>query len=416
MKTTKLEAFVKGIQSDAINPDVITVAHRSNNKKRDFLFVNKWQGKHIPANPVCTEFMLYQLVELCKKKIPMDKKVLVVGFAETATLIGSQIADNLPNCVYYVQTTHTKMIDLKSQIDFKEEHSHIKQQYLYWDDSSIPMFDYVLFVDDEATTGKTVLNCIDQFNKKFNGLSYGICTICNWILPKDKYDFKYNKLIDLIYLIGGHLTDDEHRESPAFVESKNEWAVDIAESDSDIQKAICDASEAFNKTGNNPLNITSVNTGIDPFTVERYGRRPRLASRAAAEVEVANYLYWNKLEAPFAEKVLVLGVEEFMEFPFRVASRLCNLGVDVHFHATTRSPIDIQVVDGDIHENIVNKNMLHSAYDSRITSYIYNLDKYDKIFILMNQQPNPEFIMDITSALMLKGNKLKDIIFVPAEE
>ena len=49
---TKINAYIDNIEYHANGlEDIIVVEKRLNNPKRDFLFVNKHQGKHIPTSP-----------------------------------------------------------------------------------------------------------------------------------------------------------------------------------------------------------------------------------------------------------------------------------------------------------------------------------------------------------------------------
>ena len=43
------KAVEKYVDVNSGDTSIITVEHRSGNKKREFLFVNKNQGKHIPT-------------------------------------------------------------------------------------------------------------------------------------------------------------------------------------------------------------------------------------------------------------------------------------------------------------------------------------------------------------------------------
>ena len=71
--------------------DLVAVAKRENNTKRKYLVVNKLQGKHIPVDPKKSLAMFSELAQQVKKAYA-DEKILLVGFAETATAIGSAVA------------------------------------------------------------------------------------------------------------------------------------------------------------------------------------------------------------------------------------------------------------------------------------------------------------------------------------
>ena len=94
--------------------EFIKIAKRHNNSKREFLFVNTLLGKHIatPAkDAIDTNKMLSKKLEnLFIENNWNDKKVLFIGFAETATALAQNImlillkSKNL-NLVGYAQTT-----------------------------------------------------------------------------------------------------------------------------------------------------------------------------------------------------------------------------------------------------------------------------------------------------------------------
>ncbi|OYO97123.1 hypothetical protein CG709_12015 [Lachnotalea glycerini] len=76
--------------------ELIGIAKRENNKKRNYLVVNKLQGKHVPVEPKLALTMFKELAKQVKKDNE-GKRLLLVGFAETATAIGAAVAAYL-NC------------------------------------------------------------------------------------------------------------------------------------------------------------------------------------------------------------------------------------------------------------------------------------------------------------------------------
>jgi hypothetical protein len=84
------------------------------------------------------------------------------------------------------------------------------------------------------------------------------------------------------------------------------------------------------------------------------------------------------------ERILVLGTGEFSYPPFLLARRLEALGCDVHFQATTRSPL---CLDGDISSVLE----FPDNYHDDIPNYVYNVaDRcYDRIMIGYETAPLP---------------------------
>lgn len=82
--------------------DLVAIAKRENNKKRNYLVVDPMQGKHIPVSPSKAIDLFTKLAEKIKEAYG-NEKILFIGFAETATAIGSQVAISVGGD--YIQTT-----------------------------------------------------------------------------------------------------------------------------------------------------------------------------------------------------------------------------------------------------------------------------------------------------------------------
>ena len=193
--------------SDFEPNELISVCKRENNSKRDFIFVNKYQGKHVPARPG----NILQLFENLRITITKDSRwnrkenVCVIAFAETATAIGHYIADNIPNeQYYYLQTTREKSNE-PLLIEFKEEHSHAPDQLLYGDLQKLKNCDRILFVDDEISTGNTILNFIQELDK-IKDFHYSVASFLNLQSQEDVEKFAI-KEIETYALIRGKIKD-----------------------------------------------------------------------------------------------------------------------------------------------------------------------------------------------------------------
>ena len=147
--------------------NMIGIAQRKNNHKRNYLFVNRFQAKHIPVSPSKALKLFQKLGEkvYCDYK---NKKTTMIGFAETATAIASTVAIHCPDDVYYIHTSRETLPSKYSVVEFKEEHSHATQQILYCKKAEEMLFqsEKILFIEDEITTGKTILNFIEALQKK----------------------------------------------------------------------------------------------------------------------------------------------------------------------------------------------------------------------------------------------------------
>ena len=146
--------------------DILRLGKRHNNKKRTYLLVNPLQSKHIPASPSESLDMMKTLGEKVAIKCPNAK--LVIGFAETATAIGAAVASCLADDCIYIHTTREKPGELSDWVEFNEEHSHAVEQKLYSKNLTmlIANTQEIILVDDELSTGKTLINFTQQLKKK----------------------------------------------------------------------------------------------------------------------------------------------------------------------------------------------------------------------------------------------------------
>ena len=106
--------------------DLVAVGKRENNKKRNYLVINPLQGKHIPVRPG-QAFELFDTLADMIRAAYGEEKLLMVGFAETATAIGAETAVRLG--AKYIQTTREDIPGV-TYLFFSESHSHATEQKL----------------------------------------------------------------------------------------------------------------------------------------------------------------------------------------------------------------------------------------------------------------------------------------------
>ena len=394
--------------------DDISVEHRSNNSKRDFLFVNKIQGKHIPCSPTQTILMCKSLADEINAGLQrrfgadyVTKKVLVIAFAETATAIGNIVADNLKIRPYIIQTTREEIEDSKVVLEFKEEHSHAVEQSIKTYDNykslEIGCYDYIIFVDDEITTGKTILNCMREIQKMgYVRMEYGIASICNWMSDDIKAEFA-NKHIDLYYLIKGSINDVNVKmlsndKSDCINEKKyiHHYNKDINNDDS-----------------SNICSLNVINFG-NVFRTQRLGHYNEYAMHKLYSL-IDNMISQND------NKVRIIGTEEFMHMPILMAKYIEDYkDCTVYCQATTRSCIDV-IRDCDGHElkkryenEIMERWELPSAYDNNRLTYLYNISiPVDKVIFISDTKFSKELLIRISE--IFSSNDMAravDIIYI----
>ena len=376
--------FVEIESNDFDRPvdEFIKIAKRHNNTKREFLFVNTLLGKHIATdsnNAINLSTMLYKKLQtLFIENDWSNKKVLLVGFAETATALAQNIMIKSlrftnPNIVGYAQTTRENIINDKYvNIAFEEEHSHATTQKLYFDKNL--EYDIVIFVDDEITTGKTVLNFIDKFEKHQPNKQYIVASILNWQNDNDCNMFK-ERGIYTVSLVTGKIKDNLPK-------------IDVI----------------LGNTHNIYSNEKYYNITIPP---ESNLRTPVTCDYMWKEYVENLCDGILKLRRLTDAKTLVLGTEENMTVPMWIAKYL-----NAHIKATTRSPIEPSL---DKEYPISSRLELNSAYNSERITYLYNIDKditiYDRFIIVVEEQ-SPVFEKELKDLLSKHG----EVIIVNQKE
>lgn len=370
----KLGTYITDIKSaTGISSQDIVVEHRSNNHKRDYLFVNTKQGKHIPASPSESIKMFSTLASMVYEATS-EHKLLVIGFAETATAIGNVVASKLDNMVYYTQTTREKM-GIHALVEFEEKHSHAVQQALY---TKTPLseidYDYILFVEDELSTGNTILDCIDKLNKVQGCRKYGVASVCNWQSIEKETEFS-DAGIETFALIRGR------------IKNVNALMGDLKLDDQTIEY-----------TGTKEFRGSLV---IENMKNEREGYASYDYTKTVDRM--ISYIENRGFTGKDVNRVLVLGTEEFMFIPMMVGQRLESIGLKVYTHATTRSSIDVIKGSHSISREIVRKYKLPSAYEEGRQTFMYNLRRYDRVILITDGICSNAFITSTQRMVMNEG-------------
>lgn len=366
--------------------DIVHICKRRNNSKRDFLFVNRLQGKHLAVSPSAAFDLYEELTGEVRSSLSKEEKLIVIGFAETATAIGQYIACSLENCIYYMQTTREKISGITPLLEFREEHSHATEQLLYGDQSSFTNCDRILFVDDEISTGNTILNFISALEEIGIHKKYGVASFLNWQNKEWTQKFK-NLGISTHFVVRGELKDLAAK-VPVNISAQLNPASNLAFA----------------------LPIFTVRCRISNFCADRLGKAHVCLD------DFSDVLYYT-IEKVIGkdlpngnEEVLVLGTEEYMFAPLVFGKMLSEKHhVSVQFHATTRSPIETS----DYSSYAISRRFpIASCYDSTRNTFVYNLKKYDRVYIVTDIVPNTQFLFDIAAALTVTGTPPEKIIVI----
>lgn len=361
---------------------IFCMGKRDNNEKRDFLFISKLLGKHLSVDPDVVKSTGYLLSSLkygfnnesylsCIKgkskssfsEHANDKDVLIIGFCETATALGMSVAASVHGSCY-ITTTRENILNINQILRFEEPHSHASIHNMYSDSFDLNRFKEIIFVDDEITTGASVLNLIKEIAKLSDVRKFSILTILDWRseIMKDafkRYASENKTIINVYSLISGYI----HETKPLIYKNKN--VTNIEKTQDSISLNV------FNRqivsTDENP-HMTYVSStgrfGIDSddiAAIEEF-------SNTTAEM-ISGHLGSNN-------HILVLGHGENIYIPSRVASHLKTFGFDVLFRTTSRTPI---YCDGKIIKDV------QTFVDRGVKYHFYNrkeAETFDKVIML----------------------------------
>lgn len=373
--------------------DLVVIGHRANNPKRNFLFISKVLGKHIEvradickaigfllASILCTKndetdnFIAYlsneksDIKDSFKKTYKYNEKITVLGFAETATGLGMAVASAIEDS-YYMTTTREDIKQINSLLNFEEEHSHATTHKCFVSDKERLMSsDRIILVDDEITTGKSMLNIIKELKKVSGIKKYTILSILDWRNKEylDLYkDFQLTEgvNINVLSLIDGNIINDDQT---VFYDEE----VNCIEAEQEVYNLNILQRKLFETSLGKESYI--VNSGRFGTEFKDILKLEEECTKIASEIErkIGDY-----------EKILVLGHGENIYIPSRVAAYLKG---DVLFKSTTRSPIYCM----DEKEYPIKEK--HVFYDNKVKYYFYNKSEiekeYDKVILLTENE------------------------------
>ncbi|WP_218063008.1 phosphoribosyltransferase domain-containing protein [Arthrobacter sp. SDTb3-6] len=251
---------------------------------------------------------------------------VVLGFAETATGLGRLVANALG--AYYIHSTRHATPGVPLAAGFQEGHSHATSHRMVpadprWLDGPGP----VVLVDDELSTGSTVINTIRELHALVPRGRYVVAALIDLRSPEDRSRFdrlagELGCRISVAALGTGRIG------LPGDVLARAQRLLETLEP----------APEAGAPAGRlSLLELTAAE--IAPVRSDRYGNTapPAAAGISRIAADVAGLLERNGCQGP----VTVVGCEENIFLPLAVAAELAALrpAAGVRFSTTTRSPI-----------------------------------------------------------------------------
>ncbi|MEV7559039.1 phosphoribosyltransferase [Streptomyces sp. NPDC089795] len=315
------------------------------NPKRAHLLVSQVLGKHVPQSPEVVYGAGFGLGERVRALLGEDgaAAAVVLGYAETATGLGHCVADGLGPAPY-LHSTRRPVAGVEQAGGFEEAHSHATSHLLLPEDPRLLAGDGPLvLVDDEFSTGNTVLNTIRDLHARHPRSHYVVVALVDMRSAADRdrltaFAAELGARVDLIALASGtvSLPDGVLAKGQALVEEYEKAGQDqpLRRSGSGVP-AGADPADAPR-----PITRVDLNWPSEVPDGGRHGFTP--AHRTALEAVLPTLA--GQLAAALGTapgRVLVLGNEELMYAPLRLAKALEEAGAarEVRFSTTTRSPV-----------------------------------------------------------------------------
>ncbi|MBS5672571.1 MAG: phosphoribosyltransferase domain-containing protein [Lachnospiraceae bacterium] len=382
--------------------ELVRIAKRENNTRRKYLVVNRLQGKHIPVSPKEALQMFRSLAELIKEAYPSER-LLMVGFAETATAIGAAVAIECQAA--YMQTTR-EVIDGVDYLYFSESHSHATEQKLVKTDLDkiIGKTDRIVFIEDEVTTGNTILNIVRLIQKTYaQPVSSAVASILNGMNEEALENYK-NLKIPVHYLV--KTAHDTYTEIAEQYQADGTCHICTKPQEKEVeqQKEVQQQIEMQQtKEAQQPIEVQEISGWINARRLHTADTYKQACEQLWQEIQQKyGYTKYTK-ETETGRRILVLGTEEFMYPALYVGAKLEEAGYTVRMHATTRSPI---AVSKEEKYPLHTRYELASLYDKNRTTFVYDLAEYEEVLVLTDaQKQETEGWESLQRALTLNHNR-----------
>lgn len=257
---------------------------------------------------------------------------VVLGFAETATALGHSVADALSApCLH---STRRPVAGVSAHAGFEEAHSHATSHLLLpADPALLTGTGPLVLVDDELSTGRTMLNTIAELHSRSPRSRYVVAVLVDLRSDDDRSRMaataaELGARVDVVALATGRI------DLPDDVLAAGRDLVAQLGAPSALGPAPTSATAEARRVGAWPAGVSD--GGRHGFTT---GDAQALTAAAAGIAE-------DVLPGLVGARVLVLGFEELMYAPLRIAVSLADLldraerpDAEVRFSTTTRSPV-----------------------------------------------------------------------------
>ncbi|MGN9759774.1 phosphoribosyltransferase [Streptomyces sp. SD31] len=321
------------------------------NPKRAHLLVSHVLGKHVPQSPSVVYGAGFALGRRVRDLLGAEEAgaAVVLGYAETATGLGHSVADGI-GCAPYLHSTRRPVAGVARAGGFEESHSHATSHLLLPEDPALLVGDGPLvLVDDEFSTGNTVLNTVRDLHSRYPRRRYVVVALVDMRSAADagrleEFAREIGARVDLVAAASGTVR------LPEGVLEKGQELVARYEAESSAGSAAMGGRSSAGPAPTGPHSddhrthphITRVELGWPSRLPDggRHGFTPAHRARLEKALPAMTARLAEALPAD-ARRVHVLGFEELMYAPLRLARELEQVaeGVEVRFSTTTRSPV-----------------------------------------------------------------------------
>ncbi|MFE7446150.1 phosphoribosyltransferase [Streptomyces chartreusis] len=366
------------------------------NPKRAHLLVSNVLGKHVPQSPSVVYGAGFALGRRVRELLGAEEaaRAVVLGYAETATGLGHSVADGV-GLAPYLHSTRRPVAGVARAGGFEESHSHATSHLLLPEDPALLVGDGPLvLVDDEFSTGNTVLNTVRDLHERYPRRRYVVVALVDMRSAADagrlaEFAGEIGARVDLVAAATGTVRLPEGvlekgQELVARYEAESAGAGGLSsaapsgpvaqfpappnsgvaaetgregnapgsglaiEADQESNPPGARGTARSAPTGPQPEDerthphVTRVDLHWPPGLPDggRHGFTPAHRSHLEDTLPAMTARLAEALPKS-ARRVLVLGFEELMYAPLRLARELEQVaeGVEVRYSTTTRSPV-----------------------------------------------------------------------------
>ncbi|MFF3345458.1 phosphoribosyltransferase [Streptomyces sp. NPDC002779] len=317
------------LEGDDALKELLGLALRRN-PKRAHLLVSQVLGKHVPQSPAVVHGHGVALGRRVRDLLGDEEAAaaVVLGYAETATGLGHSVADGI-GLAPYLHSTRRPVPGITPAGGFEESHSHATSHLLLPENPVLLAGDGPLvLVDDEFSTGNTVLNTVRDLHARYPRRRYVVVALVDMRSAADagrleEFAREIGARVDLVAAASGTVRLPE-----GVLEKGQELVTRYEEGARPAPTAPRPAVERVDLHWPPGLPDGGRHGFTPAHRIRLENALPEMAARLAEALP------------DNAHRVHILGFEELMYAPLRLAGELERItDADVSYSTTTRSPV-----------------------------------------------------------------------------